>query len=204
MPSTRAKQRIVSGLGQHYSSPIKKRDKKKTTQRVEVPGQGYRMRKALGKIAQLMSESKPEPPLSESTPGECTSETDDIPNFHSTALDDQVMDNDPTFQPENEPQPSSHSSSQRSQRRQLPDTEATNLYAAWLDLLPSLVAPLLAYTTVSKGQPISAIGDLRSSCEREWCVTKTTSIQCLYFDRERLLVYSRNTMTYPSCRLQNY
>jgi hypothetical protein len=130
------------------------------------------MHQALAKIAQLMSK---QPPLilveCDSSNLESDIVMDDSP--------DPIMDDDPI--PPLEDNLQSLSSGQKSQRHRLLDPEAMKLYTAWINLLPTLVKPLLAYTTMctSKGQP--AIDDLQSSCTMQ-CTAKMTSVQCLYFD----------------------
>ncbi|KAG1845948.1 hypothetical protein C8R48DRAFT_779693 [Suillus tomentosus] len=53
--ATRAAQLTSSGLGIHFSSPRKLRDKRKTQVMVEVPGQKVKQRQLLAKMASLMA-----------------------------------------------------------------------------------------------------------------------------------------------------
>jgi len=166
---SRDKELTSAGMGKHFTSPKKKRDKKKTTTFVHLPAQEIKRKFLLAKFNALKVASAPEEP----TPDSVESHWQD---------DELVVMNSP------DPVPVPESGGLKTTRRILPDTEAVRLYRSWGKLLPSLLDPFLAYTHASIAHIITPAGDLKSHCTAQTCTSKYAQIQCLYFDRK-----SKNT-----------
>jgi hypothetical protein len=175
-----------SGLGTHFSSPRKLRDKRKTKALVEVPGQKAKQRQLLAKMASLLAgTAKPE---NTSSTQEGHAETVALePDAESSNTWEDVFHHDDvlplvTQSTENCPL---HSPSTLS-RRILPNLTSTHLYDSWKSLIPTLVAVQLNYTARTLGAPLQRIPTTLplSLCRSDTCAQKRTSIVCLFFDRK--------------------
>jgi hypothetical protein len=175
---TRGQQLVSSGLGHHFISPRKPRDKKKTTVRVRPPGNDTKQRHLLEKLRLLLVKQS----RTRSTPS-----TDDVEQRQDLPLpveDPMDIDEAGWEDIQRDPIPSEPSKPAKAHRRILPDTESARLYTTWKALLPSLVNSLITYLSVSMGRVVAPASDLISQCNQGTCVRKDTKIQCLYFDRK--------------------
>ena len=171
MSQSRDKQRTSAGVGKHFTSPKKQRDKKKTTTFVHLPTKELRRRQLLARFDALQQGT-----LAEKLEADLPADPMD-----SQAIDVDVPDQDHQIDREFA-EPASNEPT--STRRILPDTEAARLYKSWKKLLTSLLDPFLTYTEHSIGRVIQPADDLISQCTMDTCILKSTQIQCLYFDRE--------------------
>lgn len=174
---TRAAQLTSSGLGIHFSSPRKPRDKRKTQVIVELPGQKAKQRKLLAKMANLMDTSSVQ---EEKHPETVTLEPD---TESADAWEDVFQDNDAlpvTESTDNCPPCSQPTPSRRTQ----PDLTSTRLYDSWKSLIPTLVTVLLEYTARTLGAPLQRTPLGLSLCRSHTCAQKRSSIVCLFFDRK--------------------
>jgi hypothetical protein len=166
---SRDKQLTSAGLGKHFASPKKQRDKKKTTTYVHLPAKDLKRKTLLAKFAALQQGSVP-------VPVESHTDNAHIPaDFIDEPLEIATDDFESSIPASDTP---------KLTRRILPDTEAARLYTSWKKLLPSLLDPFLAYTNSSMARAIIPAGDLASQCTVQGCPSKSAQIQCLYFDRE--------------------
>jgi CxC1 like cysteine cluster associated with KDZ transposases len=171
------------GTGKHFTSPIKPRDKKKTATYVVPPGHESKRQRLLEKLQALQHPRSPEltseqaswDPISlegDDLFSTCPlQDTNDIPSDSAPPID-SIADNPPL-------------QTAKGKKRILPDAESIHLYTTWTNLLPTVIDSLLQYLTRSVGSPILHVSDLRSKCTQS-CVTKSFTINCLYFDCKSL------------------
>jgi len=175
MAPARSRQRTAPGFGEHFVSPKKVRDPKKTTTQSVVPGQAAKHQKLLAKLKALQNPIEPPPEdthLIQSQdvdpyPSDPDSGTGQQPDINLASLD-QVEDGQPYT---------------TNQRRLVPDATAFRLYSSWNGLIRSLVRPFLEYLTVSAASVHPPTGDIHSTCRTTACAFKTTNITALFFDR---------------------
>ncbi|KAG1779248.1 hypothetical protein EV702DRAFT_1214244 [Suillus placidus] len=172
---TRKAQLASSGLGSHFASPRKARDKRKTQTVVELPGAETKRHRLLAAMERLMK-SQPEEPHSQlstqATPNDTVTaehmDTDNIVEFHTEDVDEQ---------------PSLEISVKSVQRRIMPDQLTNALYKNWLALIPTLVDPVLRYFGRTRGKALENIHPVISACGKSSCSPKRTTMLCLFFDR---------------------
>jgi hypothetical protein len=170
----RADQIVSAGLGRHFTSPLKKRDKKKSNTFVRAPLQDMKRKHLLAKLALLQDPSASlasrDDPLSEDAAGMVDS------NECFPPVDENIANStyDVNRSSATECQP---------RRRIVPNEVDIRLYNKWLDLLPHLVDPFLHYLATSTGTALTSANDIRSQCT-DLCTKSSTNILCLYFDRE--------------------
>jgi hypothetical protein len=176
----RSRQPTALSMGNHFASPRKPRNKRKTTVFVEVLGQDFKRCWLLEELdtlkarAQSTPESKPADPLP-------------FPNAFDPFLVaepfDMFVPNDTDMEPMpmvTPPQPilTEHKKSVH------PDPEPMWLNNKWKTLIPSLVGSLVSYQTSSLGREVCPATNIVAGCQDPTCETKSTSIMCLYMDRE--------------------
>lgn len=69
--------------------------------------------------------------------------------------------------------------------RQMPE-DAPEIHACWMELLPTLVLPLLHYTRRASKRPIEKMGinGCSSNCDDWKCVKKISNVLLVYWDCE--------------------
>jgi CxC1 like cysteine cluster associated with KDZ transposases len=179
MPSARSKQLTAHGLGKHFSSPQKPRDKNKTTTRLKIPNQAAKHQALLAKLLSLQ---------------QATQHDEDVEPKQSDYVDsdpdvDMIIDEPATESHTPDPDLSPDTTIQR---RITPDTASYRLYNAWKSLLPTLVRPLLSYLHQSHARVLPPPSTLDGACKRSHCTMKTHQMICLYFDRMSFSVLKRN------------
>jgi hypothetical protein len=170
----RTRQPTTGGLGVHFVSPIKRRDKRKSTTIIRLPGHIYKYQTLVNEIEALMRQT------SQSLPPEDIDEdlapmdiaTDDTTNGSETIEVDQAL--------------LSESQDAVNQRTD-PNDEANGLYDRWKNLLPSLVDSLLSYDNISMGNVLQITSNIIRSCSVFTCARKVMQITALYFDRTHTL-----------------
>jgi hypothetical protein len=190
--NTRAQQPYTAGLGKIFTSPVKRRNKVKSTTVVAPIGLEIRQRRLLKEIQRLKARSMENPSLpitlndhddpfsseisgtsgvSESTeplsPTPCM-ESSDFDHDFTESIGLESLDTTPKT------------------RRTLPNTLAQDLNNRWTARLPSLVDPLSLYITRTTGVLLEPMKELKTICSKDTgvCLRKTTMILCLFFDRE--------------------
>jgi hypothetical protein len=137
MPHCTCKAQLASsGLGSHFVSPRKARDKRKTKTYVELPGAETKRRRLLDAMERLLKlqhkESRPQL-LAQAPPSDTVTmehmDTDNlvVSEFHS------------------DEQPSLEISVLPVKRWIVPDKSTNSLYKNWIALIPTLVDPVLQY-----------------------------------------------------------
>lgn len=167
---------MSSGLGHHFVSPKKPRDKNKTQKIIELPGVAAKRRRLLTQMEQLMNpESKKNTNsvhIEEVT--EIISNSDD---FDVNMAEIPVPDLDiPAESPSTTPLEESR------KRRVVPDKSMEMLYDSWKALIPSLIDPYLKYSARTLATALTISPNTISACATPSCDFKQTSIVCLFFD----------------------
>ncbi|KAG1859382.1 hypothetical protein DFJ58DRAFT_840241 [Suillus subalutaceus] len=171
---TRKAQLASSGLGSHFVSPRKARDKRKTQTYVELPGAETKRRRLLDAMERLLKpqheESHPQllaqaPPSDTVTTEHMDTDNLVVSEFHS------------------DEQPSLEISVSPVKRRIVPDKSTNSLYKNWIALIPTLVDPVLQYFRRTQGKALENIHPVISACGKPSCTPKRTTMMCLFFDR---------------------
>jgi hypothetical protein len=165
----RSRKPTATGMGHHYSSPRKARDKRKNRQIVEVPGHDQKRARLIAELQALKSADA----------------FLEIVDSTQCPLDIDIGDDQIEQASHPDPTPPTSPSRRIVDRKRCahPDSEATRLYNHWKSLLPSLVSSLLTYQLASLGRPVTPVSNLFSVCQDLDCGTKLTTMQCLYTDR---------------------
>ncbi|KAG1730156.1 uncharacterized protein EDB91DRAFT_1031383, partial [Suillus paluster] len=66
----------------------------------------------------------------------------------------------------------------------LPDKTSRKLYGTWIEIIPTLIEPLLMYLARTVGQPLEKLNSTISACATNSCAQKHTTIVCLFFDHK--------------------
>ncbi|KAG1904169.1 uncharacterized protein F5891DRAFT_1184351 [Suillus fuscotomentosus] len=181
---TRKAQIVTSGLGHHFVSPRKARDKRKTQTLVELPGAEAKRRRLLAEMKELM---KPRDDLEEQN----LQVSSPHPSHNDTAKHPQHVENDDatalhfkdveTF---DEPSVDIPAIDTPVKRRIAADRSASLLYGNWSDLIPTLISPLLLYLGQTQGKALEKTHSVISACAGTLsCTPKRTTLMCLFFDR---------------------
>jgi len=183
---TRNAQLVSSGLGRHFVSPRKPRDKKKTQTVVNLPGADAKRRRLLAAMEELMT---PQHQVSTSKP----------PSPHVLSIDNQLPDSGGDIITHDveildlEPEPALKAEEAQAKRRISPDQLADSLYSSWSTLIPTLVDVQLKYSARTHGKPFQNPHEVISACTLQCTSTpKRTSLICLFFDRKFLRIGSED------------
>jgi len=157
---SRSSQPITTkGMGRHFSSPRKQRDRMKSRTSAPVPGHAFKQQKLLDELHDLLAAqpSGPDPPPS-STPQtvspipEPAELSEDVP----TEPDDTL----PTFDDEGVP----CGPAMQRVRTSFPTARSTSICDSWKAVIPTIVDPFLNYTTATLGQPLVALSSPLAAC----------------------------------------
>lgn len=171
---TRGAQCVSSGLGHHFVSLKKSRDKKKSQTHIELPGAQAKHHQLLAHMQQLM---KPEHKQTK------VHAVDAVETVSDTSQTDTLAEiPDPDFEIPSEP--SSDILAQESQIKHciLPDKATDSLYSSWKTLIPFLVEPHLKYSAWMLAAALEITPKVISACTTCLCPQKWTTIACLFFD----------------------
>jgi hypothetical protein len=187
-PLTRADQPYTAGLGQVFTTPKKRRDKKKSTTFVAPIRFDILQKHLLEQIQRLKGRPNVEPTIQvhDCSPVQADMEVEASEEVVLEVVEDD--DGSPAWVDED-------TTSTPRRRRIVPDATAHELYARWMAALPHLVPCLISYTTRTIGVPLEPITDIQCSCQNfEKCVRKSTSILCLFIDRKFLTILLHTIM----------
>jgi hypothetical protein len=187
----------TSGLGAHFTSPIKARNPKRKThiQAANTIDPASKRQRLEAELAQLLAHS----PQCEQTARwsdpcvdgeECSNKAFDSEYDSVERTGDNLYHDAETYSDFISEPPSSSmldASANQKSRRLTPDQAAVNLFAKWQATVPTLVSDILSYYNSSVGHQIKPVKDLvqegcplRSSCAD----FKSSKVLCLYFDRK--------------------
>jgi hypothetical protein len=182
---TRNAQLVSSGLGRHFVSPRKLRDKKKTQTVVNLPGADAKRRRILAAMEELMTPqhqaSTSKPPSSHALP---------IANQPPDSGEDMIIHDAEMLDLPVEPEPTLKPEEAQAKRRISPDKSADSLYSSWSTLIPTLADAQIKYSARTHGKPFQNPHEVISACATLQCTPKRTSLICLFFDREFLRICS--------------
>lgn len=175
---TRAQQPFTSGLGLLFSTPKKKRrNKKKDNTFVQPIGETKRRAELEARLLQLQQgvtslDNPPHLPHTDIAVDPVHDDSTPEPDFNtSLPFPIHVADDEPSH------------SKQLVPRRITPGDAATRLYERWASVLPTLIAPWLAYVGQSFAKVPTRVTHLESQCNR-MCDKKINRVQCLFQDCE--------------------
>lgn len=186
MPDDNAKRGRHHPIGPSYLSPVKRRDKRKSTTYVQPLGyDAKRLRleeelRMLQKPISLGLTGTSKPPVTNEPPGI----SDDLANLQPSSPEqepsgtfhyDDIPFHDDIVQPED---------AVTKPRRTVPDQTAITLYERWKALLPRLVDPYLEHFSRTIGKPLRSITSLDGRCSGICGGQKKTPIRCLFHDRK--------------------
>ena len=165
------------GLGRHYTSPRKPRDKKKSRMTMPVPGHASKQQKLLDKLHDLLappSEPK-QPPCNTAMAMSPILQPEEPLEAHPTELEDLLVMSDS--------EDVSHGTTVQHICTTRPTARSISACAGWKALIPTIVDPFLKYTAATLCQPLVALGPHLSLCTLSCQEQKLTAILCLFFDR---------------------
>ena len=152
------------GMGHHFSSPQKRRQKKKTQTNVVIPGQLAKRQRLLQHLNELLNDESPLPLPSATSP----------PSPEDIDVDISV--DIPTIQP-----PTDEPSFKHIPDSLVPNVTVGRLYDTWTMVIPTIVESYLQYMTETVGKPITSHDTPLFDCHG-CCEPKRSSLLCLYFD----------------------
>ncbi|KAF8120229.1 hypothetical protein EV363DRAFT_1191626 [Boletus edulis] len=181
-PGTRRAQTTIGGLGKHFTSPKRPRDKKQTQRLIENPGQALKRRRLLDRLELL--QQKPVDSIQENNRDDTLTNGalhEDITEFTgdldpgdedyipSDAEPDVIQDTHTQTDQETCDNRCSETRTTESHRRILPDVPAERLYASWKELIPNLVSSYLHYMSRTVGRPLPSNPQSISLCKTGDC-----------------------------------
>ncbi|KAG2053166.1 hypothetical protein BDR06DRAFT_972420 [Suillus hirtellus] len=193
---------VSSGLGHHFVSLKKPRDKKKTQKHVELPGTQAKHCQLLACMQQLIN---PEPKQSK------VHAVDAVETVSDTSQTDTFAEiPDPDFEIPSEPPSDILVEKSPVKRRILPDKATDSSYSSWKTLIPFLVKPHLKYSAQTLVTALEITPKVISACATLSCPQKRTSIACLFFDIVDAPCFPKSSFTMgeiiqdPLCRGLGY
>jgi len=153
-----------SGMGQHFSSPKRRRHKRKNQTDVIIPGQNVKRQRLLQRLDDLLNCKLPVPP---------SSVTNDA--LSDEIIEDASGDTDPIQHEDNSVDEDIHHNS-------TPSVATCRLYDNWITVIPTVIESYLQYLAETIGKPLTSPDAALFGCHGG-CEPKPTSLLCLYFDR---------------------
>ena len=157
----------TAGMGQHFSTPKKRRNKKKTQAHVILPGHSAKQQHLLQHLDDIFNNKSCEPLLSPPT----VFSPDDGIIDPSSPVDDTLFQH-LADEPRHEDIISSDS---------VWSITADRLYESWSTVIPTIIESYLCYLTDTIGKPLLTHDASLHNCHRD-CEPKRSSLLCLYFD----------------------
>ena len=176
-PGTRSSQPSTShGIGQHFTSPRKARNRVKEATPVIIPGRARRRELLLNRLQVLLSQRGPNPSLRTPSPPLAASAEQAEPSaFAETfSADFDIAADHATAEVEPDQPPS------RPARR----IAQANQYDKWKTTIPTLIEPFLIYLEQTLGKAVPQPAATLSCCQAA-CETKKTELVALFYDCKR-------------------
>lgn len=184
-PDTCHAQVTFGGLGKHFESPQRPRDKHKTQQHVEIAGHSAKCHRLAAHLEQLHSEVPCSPPSIETFADQLDDEFAYENHFDSN---DQefILSNSESHQVVGDTQLLEATSGAQSLVRKcvLPDIFAEHLCSSWKTIIPTLIQPYLQYVAQTLGKPLPLFSLAIALCGQSQCTRKPVNILCLLFNRK--------------------
>lgn len=174
---------VKDGMGEHFSSPPKKRNSKRKTQTPAFTTFDHeaKKRKLQDKLKSFVEGSSQA--LNPSLPAEMSEvkrQEHVIPASTDFLKENQSTNNS------DHPELAGGDATDNKKRRTAPNQSAHNLHTKWTQLIPSLIDDFLEYSKLAIGKAESiAPSELKCRCSHpQSCQYKYCKIICLYFDRK--------------------
>ena len=158
LPST------ISGMGQHFTSPKRRRDKRKSQTEVVIPGQDAKRQRLHQRLDDLLNRKLPVMP-----PPPVTNDP-----LLDAVIEDATGNTDPIQHVDDDVNEEIHHNS-------TPSVATSRLYDNWHTVIPSIIQPYLQYLAETIGKPLTRPDATLIGCHRG-CEPKRTSLLCLHFD----------------------
>ena len=175
------------GPGNHIVSPQKRASKSKLQRNARIfIDLDDRRRRAQKELDDLLAPSLPSTPTTANTSINVDPGTShDMEVDHEDEWVNEELEQSDANVSSTSPEQSVPATKRSKTKHLIPDIRSLNLYCKWRALLPTLIEPLLAYTSNSTGKPAVAVGEeIMAVCKDEaLCGMRETSVLCLYFDR---------------------
>lgn len=184
--TTRAAQQVTKGLGHHFQSPRRPRDKTKTQALVHVAGQANKRRRLAARLEQLEGKTPFSPPAASSANAFDQTDYDHEENIDQMDQDYTPSDAEVEHEEQADVSTQDHDGHPvvHPQRRILPDPPAQRLCMSWKVLIPTVIVPYLSYVSRTLGRPLPAIPASLSLCKHNNCMSKSLNILCLLSNRK--------------------
>ena len=171
----------TKGMGRHFSSPRKQRDRMKSRTSAPVPGHAFKQQKLLDELHDLLvaQPSGPDPPPS-STPQAVSLIPESAELLEGAPMGPE--DTLPTFDDEGVP----CGPTMQRVRTSFPTARSTSMCDSWKAMILTIVDPFLNYTTATLGQPLVALRSPLAVCSAGCQDRKPTTILCLFLDHKSL------------------
>ncbi|KAI6025272.1 hypothetical protein BKA83DRAFT_4492027 [Pisolithus microcarpus] len=192
-PGTRAAlSSTTTGLGHHFSSPRKARDKRKTQVHISIPGRNHKRQRLLKQLQDLLNPTEQAKLETGHSPTVTTNPQPD------TAGELELVD-DTEFEVSGDYDVPESSMPRPTVKKSSPSTAFHN----WQALIPTLVDVFLSYLTWTMGKPVSTPPSTMCHCVQA-CETKTSVVVCLYFDHfSSIPMYSCKCASLPQVLLHH-
>jgi len=152
-----------SGMGQHFSSLKRQRDKRKTQTEVVIPGQSAKRQCLLQRLDDLLNRKLPIPPFSVSNNPlldknveDASGDTDPI-QYGDDPIDEDIHHNS------------------------MPSVATCWLYDNWTTVIPTIIESYLHYLAETIGKLLTSPDTALFGCHGG-CKPKPSSLLCLYFN----------------------
>ena len=186
-PPRRPPKRSNQLVGVHFESPKRRRPMRKDSAIVVRPGFARREQELTSRLDALLGKQKG-PINDEHQPADFIDDPTDVLNGGEdaqepaqAAVPESLVDSIPISPPHGQ---------QASPRRSLPKKAAQRLYDNWLALIPTLEDQYLSYMQRAQGRLGRQLDGEPYHCTSRRCVTRTSTVQCLYADCTFLSILS--------------
>lgn len=166
----RQKQPVTGHFGTLVVSPLKRHDKRKTSELVTRLGHGAKLQSLQNKMQSILAGKH------KTNPAPIADEWEDV-----VTIDEDVpcMSNDQ----EAEPMPvAAFPADKAVNRRVLPTASDHTLFNRWKEVLPTLIDPLIAYKASTNGRKLAPKEEVKSLCNDAACSRHTKEVFCLFLD----------------------
>ena len=179
--SKRQRQPVLGKFGTLHISPLKKRDKRKTSTIVTRLGHNAKLQSLQAKMKSILA----------GTSAATSAGSDPVDHSPGAEWEDTDMGMEaedlPSMGAEAEDLPSTLPV-KANPRRVLPKSSDHTLFDRWKKIMPTLVDPLTAYIASTNGRELVAKKEINSACDNACCTHHTHQVLCLFLDRKWLLM----------------
>ena len=151
------------GMGQHFSSPKRRRNKRKTQTQVVIPGQDAKRQCIRQRLDDLLNPKLPVPPSPITNNSPLNETVEDVPG-----------DTDSIRHGDDHANEEIHHNS-------MPGVATSRLYDNWHAVIPTIIELYLHYLAETIGKPLTR-PDAMLIGFHGGCEPKCTSLLCLHFD----------------------